>query len=307
MTGQADDRPLEATGERLVPELQHGQVVHAEHLVRYRVAAQLAPSRRVLDVACGEGYGTALLTAAGARSATGVDLDEHAVTHARTRHPGVEFTVGDVRELPFGDGTFDLVVCFETIEHVADPECVVAELRRVMAEDGLLLASTPNKRQYLVENEFHEREFLHEEFLELLQARFARVEVLLQHNWLTSAVLAPRHAREASGDEPLEVELRKVAGIEPGGELYTVALCGRGQLPELRPAAVAASVDEAHELARRAGAAERTAEMWHDEYKKAERVYQQAERALFDVYDSVWWRMTARPRRLLELVRRRIG
>jgi 2-polyprenyl-3-methyl-5-hydroxy-6-metoxy-1,4-benzoquinol methylase len=67
--------------------------------------------------------------------------------------------MGDVRELPFGDGMFDLVVCFETIEHVADPERLLAELRRVMAGDGLLFVSTPNKREYLVENELHKREF----------------------------------------------------------------------------------------------------------------------------------------------------
>jgi SAM-dependent methyltransferase len=287
---------LDATGERFVPDQQHGEVVHAEHLVRYRFAAQLASSRRVLDTACGEGYGTALLAAAGARSATGLDVDERTVVHARSRHPGPVFAVGDVRKLPFADESFDLVVCFETIEHVPDPERVLGELHRVMADDGLLLVSTPNKHQYLVENEFHEREFFHEEFVALLEARFARVEILLQHNWLTSAVLGPRLAREASGDEPLELELRKVAGIEPGAELYTLGLCGSGELPPLRPAGVLSTVDEAHRLADRLVAAERTAERWHSEYQ-----------TLVSVYDSVWWRMTAPLRGLADLVRRKRG
>ena len=65
MTDQAKGAPLQATGERLVPELQHGEVVHAEHLVRYLVAAELARDRRILDAACGEGYGTALLAGVG--------------------------------------------------------------------------------------------------------------------------------------------------------------------------------------------------------------------------------------------------
>ena len=78
----------------------------------------------MLDAACGEGYGTALLAAAGARSAVGVDLDERTDRPRRgatTRRP--EFVRGDVAQLPFEDDAFDLVVSFETIEHVPDPEC----------------------------------------------------------------------------------------------------------------------------------------------------------------------------------------
>ena len=77
---------LKATGERVIPELQREELVYAEHLVRYRLAAQFAPGRRVLDVGSGEGYGTALLAAAGADSAIGIDLDEESVAHARARY-----------------------------------------------------------------------------------------------------------------------------------------------------------------------------------------------------------------------------
>ena len=298
----SDDRttPLQATGERLMPELQHGEVVHAEHLVRYLVAAELARDRRVLDAACGEGYGTALLAGAGASSATGVDLDEATIAHARSHHPAPEFVVGDVGDLSFDDASFDLIVCFETIEHVPDPGRALAELQRVTAPEGLLLVSTPNKHQYLVENEYHEREFFHEEFVELLRARFASVELLLQHNWLASAVLPVSAAGDRSGELDHGLAFHKLTGLEPGKELYTLALCGRGELPQLRGAAVAATVDEAHELARRAVEAERTAEMWHGEYKRAEE-------GLLQAYSSVWWRLTAPPRRLIESVRRRRG
>ncbi len=303
----SDDRttPLETTGERLVPELQHGELVHAEHLVRYQFATQLARSQRVLDAACGEGYGTALLAAAYARTAVGVDIDAATIAHARSRHPRPEFLVGDVGELPCSDNAFDLVVSFETIEHVPDPERAISELQRVTAPDGLLIVSTPNKHQYLVENEFHEREFFHEEFVELLRARYPRVEVLLQHNWLTSAVLSVLAADDHSGEHEHDVAFHKLVGVASGAELYTLALCGHGELPSVRGAAVAATVDESHELARRLVEAERTAEKWHAEFKRAEEVYKQAERSLFQVYDSVWWRMTAPPRRLVELVRRR--
>jgi SAM-dependent methyltransferase len=325
---------LEVTGERLVPEVQHGELVHAEHLTRYALAAQLAPGKRVLDAASGEGYGTALLAAAGARSAIGVDIHEQTVAHARARH-SAEFEVADMGSLPFPDDSFDLVVSFETIEHVADPERALNEMRRVLVADGLLLISTPNKREYLVENEFHEREFTHEEFLALLAQHFARVEALLQHNWTLSAVLRAELAADATGERWHRLAMAKIIGLEAGRELYTIALCSEGQLPSLNPVGVAASVDEAQELARRLVEVERTAAKWHGEYQQAEAVaanwhdeYKQAEvqatkwhgeyekaAALAEqihetnlrVYQSLSWRITKPLRSAASLGRRLRG
>ena len=259
---------LEATGERLMPEQQHGELVHAEHLARYRLAAQLAPGRRVLDVACGEGYGSALLAGAGASSVVGVDLDEATVEHARARH-GIEARVGDVRSLPFEDDAFDLVVSFETIEHVEEPERALDELARVVAADGLVVVSTPNASQSLVENEFHVREFQHAEFVALLEGRFTAVRLLFQHNWLTSAVLDEAALRERGGEEAVALELTKVRGVEPGDELYLVAVCGAAPDRELRAVGVMAGVDEAHALAARLVEAEATAHKWHDAFQDA--------------------------------------
>jgi SAM-dependent methyltransferase len=311
----ADGSPpaLKATGERLVPELQHGELVHAEHLARYLVAARLAGSRRVLDVACGTGYGTAIL-AASASSAAGVDIDEATVEYARARHPGPTFSVADAAALPFGDGSFDLVVSFETIEHVPDPERVLAELRRVLTHDGLLVVSTPNKDRYLVENEFHQREFTHAEFVALLNRAFSHVQLLLQHNWSTSAVLAPDAAAEASGERRVDVDVYKVAGIEPGGELYTVAICAAQPQPIPSGVAVTAGADESHELARRLVEAERTAESWHAEFKQAELATQQwhgeydkARGVLERIYSSPSWRLTRPLRGAKRLLRRGRG
>ena len=257
---------LEPTGERLVPERQRGELVHAEHLARYRLAAQLAAGRRVLDAACGEGYGTAMLAAAGATHAVGVDVDEATIAHARGRYPA-EFRVADVVALPFEDGGFDLVVCFETIEHVEAAERVLAELARVLDPDGLVLVSTPNTHEYLVDNEFHTREFTHEEFVALLAARFPRVRLLYQHNWTTSAVLEEPALREAGGERPLDLELTKTVGAAPGGELYTLALCGRDVDVPLRQVGVMSGTDEAHRLATRLVSAEDTAKLWHDRFQ----------------------------------------
>jgi ubiquinone/menaquinone biosynthesis C-methylase UbiE len=152
----------------------------------------------------------------------GVDVDEATVEHARTRH-GIEAIAGDVRALPFDDDEFDLVVSFETIEHVEEPERALDEIARVLAPAGLVVVSTTNSRQYLVENEFHVREFDHDEFVEQLEARFPAVRLLFQHNWLTSAVLDEQAMREHGGERPLALELGKVRAVEPGDELYLVA------------------------------------------------------------------------------------
>jgi ubiquinone/menaquinone biosynthesis C-methylase UbiE len=319
---QAEPGSLEATGERLVPGLQHGELVHAEHLARYRLAAQLAPGRQVLDAASGEGYGSAILKAAGARRVVGVDLDPKTAEHAR-RHHDAEFVVGDVAELPFEEDSFDLVVSFETIEHVAEPSKALAEFRRVLVPDGIFLVSTPNKDQYLVENEFHTIEFTHEEFVSLLREQFETVEVLLQHNWLASAVLSQPVAADSDGQAAHEVSLFKVAGIEAGKELYSLAACG--PVPPLRPVVVTAGTDEAHQLAVRLSSAERSAEQWHGEYVEAtstaERwhgeflaakqlaeelrgAYDSTAAALDTVYRSRSWRLLEPFRRAARLIRR---
>ncbi len=309
----------EATGERLIPGEQHGELVHAEHLARYRVAAALAEGKRVLDAACGEGYGTAMLAQAGAASVTGVDVDETTVRRARERY-GLGFEVGDIAALPFGDDSFDLVVCFETIEHVEDPRTALAELARVLDPSGLLVISTPNKHEYLVPNEFHTREFTHEEFVQLLTLRFPSVRLMYQHNWTSSAVLEDAAFQEHSGNQPLDVTLYKVAEGSPGRELYTIALCGAPAADAtVKQVAVAASTDEAHTLANRLLEAERVAQKWHAEYERAEKTatlwhdeYEGAKRVVDSWHDryqevvqSRTWRLTAPLRTLARLIRRR--
>jgi SAM-dependent methyltransferase len=317
---EVDPGPLQATGERLIPELQHGELVHAEHLARYRLAAQLAHDRCVLDAACGDGYGAAILAACGAKSVTGVDIDSTAVAHARARY-AVDFVVADVGALPFEEEAFDLVVSFETIEHVNDPSKALAELRRVLAKGGTLVISTPNTHEYLVDNEFHVQEFAHDEFVALLKDNFSWVEVMLQHNWLTSTVSSAEFAKDSGAARPHDVEFYKVKGFQPGFELYAVALCGEFPVEPLRTVAVAAGTDEAHRLAERLTSAEETAESWHREYQKAEatardwhREFQKAERlakehglALNEVYDSASWRLTEPLRRGAAFIRGRRG
>jgi SAM-dependent methyltransferase len=172
-----DELPF--TGERFVPGTA-GEIWY-EHWHRYLFAAPLAAGRRVLDVACGEGYGSALLGRYAAHVA-GVDIAADAIAHARARYRtqrNVEFREADCAALPFADASFDVVVSFETIEHVAAQQPFVAEVRRVLAPHGLFVLSCPNKTEYSdkrgLENEFHVRELYRDELAALLAAPFPHV------------------------------------------------------------------------------------------------------------------------------------
>ena len=166
---------LEFTGERFTPECV--REIWYEHFHRYAFAARLVQGLNVLDAACGEGYGSALL-ARQAASVTGVDLSVDAIEHARKRYGAgnIEFRAADCLALPFGDDEFDCVVSFETLEHLEDHEGLLTEFRRVLKPGGFLLVSTPDKAVYTDQmqtaNEFHVRELYRNEFEELLSSHF---------------------------------------------------------------------------------------------------------------------------------------
>ncbi len=169
---------LPFTGERFTPECE--REIAYEHWHRYAFARALARGRRVLDAACGEGYGSAMLARAGAASVLGLDLDAASVGHAARRYgdvPGLRFDIADATRLDaLPDAAFDLVVSFETLEHVHDQARLLDGFARVLAPGGLLLVSTPDKVNYnppgSEPNPFHVRELARDEFEALLAARF---------------------------------------------------------------------------------------------------------------------------------------
>lgn len=176
---------LEFTGERFTPECV--REIWYEHIHRYAFAAPLAVGRRVLDAACGEGYGSALL-AARAQSVLGVDISEEAIEHARGRYRAfnnLDFRVADATALGQSlTQQFDLIVSFETLEHVEAQEAMLADFARRLAPGGLLLISTPDKRVYSDQtgqsNPFHVRELYEEEFRSLLSRHFPAFRLLGQ-------------------------------------------------------------------------------------------------------------------------------
>jgi 2-polyprenyl-3-methyl-5-hydroxy-6-metoxy-1,4-benzoquinol methylase len=220
--------------ERFDPATMQGEIIEAEHLARYRWACSLAVGRRVLDAGCGTAYGSSLLAEAGALEVVGVDTAREVLDYARARMPElVALEDGDVTALPYEDGRFDLVVCFEVIEHLAEPGRALDEFRRVLSPQGVLAVSSPNRDVYPPGNPHHLNEYVPAELERDLLLRFACVRLERQHTWITSGVLDDaRFLLGDEGDLGSGAHVRKLAGNEPGAELYTVALAGHEKLPE---------------------------------------------------------------------------
>ena len=177
---------LTFTGERFLPACA-GEIAY-EHWHRYAFARQYAEGRRVLDAACGEGYGTALLGTKAAE-AVGVDIDAGSIRHAQSAYGSatVRFVEGSCTRLPLADASFDVVVSFETIEHLdaADQPPMLAEFARVLKPAGLLIISSPNKRLYSdardYVNEFHRHELYRDGLAALLANAFPAQRWFHQH------------------------------------------------------------------------------------------------------------------------------
>lgn len=173
---------MEFTGERVVPG-KTPQTIYDEHIYRYIFAANLAENKAVLDVACGTGYGVGYMTEKGAGEVVGVDISMVAVNYARERFGKdnkASFICADAIRLPFVENAFDIVVSFETIEHIRQYRKFLAECLRVLKENGLLICSTPNRRIFSPNlakpiNTFHVKEFWPEEFYRLLRRCFADI------------------------------------------------------------------------------------------------------------------------------------
>jgi SAM-dependent methyltransferase len=182
-----------------------------QHLARYRWAAGFARGLRVLDAACGSGYGSRILHDEGAESVVSMDLSREA--------SGIRFVRADASRLPVKDEAFDLYVSFETLEHVEDDRGLVREARRVLAPGGRFLCSTPNRDLLSPgltldgrpRNPYHVREYSMPEFAALLGQFFPRI-TLYGQTWFSE-----RHrdvlARAGRASSLLSVRIHQISNL----------------------------------------------------------------------------------------------
>jgi len=221
---------LDFDGERYVPGIP-GEIAY-EHWHRYAFARRFATGKRVLDAACGAGYGTALLATVAAK-AIGVDVDAAAVAHARGRYGDrmhLRYEQGSVTALPFANAAFDTVVSYETIEHLAadDQPRMLAEFARVLAPGGVILLSSPNKRRYSDErnfrNPFHLHELYRDELSRLLDPVFPHRRWFHQQPLYASALWSEGPAGSVDACEAWSGSAGDVAPIAVADGLYFVVI-----------------------------------------------------------------------------------
>jgi SAM-dependent methyltransferase len=176
VTGIGAVPDLEFTGERIVP----GKVPEAlfrEHEERYVFAGQHVAGKDVLDIACGTGIGTDYLRKTGAARCWGIDIDPVAVAYAQAMYEDCTFARGDATQIGLPDNSVDVVVSFETIEHVSDQPKFLAECDRVLRPGGLFICSTPNRlvSRWWEHNSFHVNELTETGFAKQLRDYFEDV------------------------------------------------------------------------------------------------------------------------------------
>ena len=210
----------EYSGERFLPDECKGEMA-IEHYQRYQFAKYLVENKTVLDVACGEGYGSSLL-AENASKVVGMDIDKLVIAKANEKYGNskLSFVEGNITQIPFEDNAFDVIISYETIEHVSEKiqKIFLSEIVRVLKQDGLLVMSTPNKAIYtdLVggKNKFHIKEFYVEEFEDFLCKEFRNIEVFGQFPDTGYFIM---HENEKVVCEKLCVDL--------GRSRYVIAVC----------------------------------------------------------------------------------
>lgn len=184
---------LPFTGERYVPGITGN--IFLEHLHRYVLAARIVAGKDVLDIGSGEGFGSSILAEA-ARSVIGVDISEDAVAHAQLKYgsPRLSFRSGSAMAIPLPDASMDVVVSFETIEHITGHEEMLAEVKRVLRPGGVLIMSTPDKATYSdvpgYVSPFHVHELYRVQFHALLSSQFAHVRMHSQRVSFGSLIVA---------------------------------------------------------------------------------------------------------------------
>lgn len=224
---------MEFTGERFLPDMDIDSEIAIFHYQRYQSILQICRNKAVLDIACGEGYGSNLLAEV-ALSVYGVDIDAETITEAAKKYKkeNLKYMQGTVAELEFQDDMFDVVVSFETIEHVQAKEQTrfVKEIRRVLKKGGLLVMSSPDKHNYsevpAFVNPFHIHELYRNEFETLLKTEFLYMDFYYQGRMCNAYIFDPN---KSVADIHHNIELRNADQTQAE---YIVALCSDREIEE---------------------------------------------------------------------------
>lgn len=160
-------------------DMKYSALEASIHLNRYALAKPYCKGKKVLDIACGEGYGSYFIRKWGALEIEALDISESAIERARAHYidEKIHFVCHRDEKLPYLDSAFDMVISLETMEHITEAEEFLKELKRVLKPDGILIISCPNDRYFQTvggsgKNPFHEAGYSFKEFKKLLESNF---------------------------------------------------------------------------------------------------------------------------------------
>lgn len=172
---------IEDTGELLIPD-KVDESTYRENIVRYLFVKDIVKNKKILDAGCGTGYGTIFLANSGAREVLAFDVNEQAIQYAKQhfQHENLQYNVMSLEDIQLPDKSFDIITSFEVIEHVKNPQRAIAELKRVLKDDGVLIMSTPNQKEHPGQmfNKFHIHEMDYAELYTVLRQQFNHVRIM---------------------------------------------------------------------------------------------------------------------------------
>lgn len=233
--------PMKFTGERYIPDLEIPEISY-EHWHRYLYATPFVKDKVILDIACGEGYGSHLLSQY-AKRVVGIDISPEVIEYASINYvkDNLEFKTGSAGSIPIeGKEVFDVIISFETIEHITEDEqkAFMREVKGLLKPDGLFIVSTPNKLIYSdipnLKNEFHIKEFYINEFKDFLSSHFSNIKLMGQKVYPVSYIwdidskenrlTEYRIGYSENGFRPSE---------EPKSILYIMAACSNKEIEDI--------------------------------------------------------------------------
>ncbi|MEG2291501.1 MAG: glycosyltransferase [Clostridium sp.] len=239
---------IQFTGERLVINdfvRENYSDVMLEHLNRYNLASEYVKDRIVIDAASGSGYGSMILSKAGARSVRGFDISEEAVDSAKhnyREYKNVKFEVGDVTRLNVPDSSADVFVSFETIEHIECGDDLISEANRILADEGIFIVSTPNRNATnpgllsgeKPQNIYHSFEYSPLEFIGKLSSKFDIVKLYGQTVNENIEIIKNKYIRQIFGKEEIDYsrlnnikdyECKRIEEFKDFEPMYLIAVC----------------------------------------------------------------------------------
>lgn len=309
-----DKETLEFTGERMMPAHNNGDLVFFEHISRYFFAAQAVKGKIVLDIACGEGYGVEYIANQGAKEVIGIDVNEQTIAHAKKKYKkdNLTFFVGDAEKIPLKDGSVDMIVSFETIEHVRKYKEFIKETKRVLKKEGVVIFSTPNKDVFSG-NPFHTKEFSLDELIKELGVFYKNIDIYFQTNIVSTTISKGEWLKQ---DDLSSEKAIKKGKQSPEESMYFLAVCGDFEIPTLERKILLnnsrelsnlySGINDREEKIRaiegEGSISKEQVNKNNQEIREKTRQIKQKEKELRKIYTSNSWKITAPLRKIREIL-----